>query len=286
MKIATWNVNSIRARRERVLGWLRSREPDIVCLQETKVVTATFPRRSSPPRDTAPSITVKILQWRRDLEPRRPRRSDSGFEDGGGDADARLIAATAAGIRVLSVYVPNGRAPGTPAFRYKLEWLRRLREYLDRHFDPSQPLVVCGDFNVAPDDRDVHDPLLWEGETHCTPAERAAFSKVVGFGLEDTFRRHHSGGGAYSWWDYRMLAFPKNRGLRIDCVLATAALASACTRRPSTERSAKGRRPPTTLRSSPPFPGRADADLRMHSRRDPPRAAARSGGRGDRKRAN
>jgi exodeoxyribonuclease-3 len=150
------------------------------------------------------------------------------MEDGEDDPQARLVAATVGGVRVLSAYVPNGQEVGSPAFAYKLRWLERLRAYLERHADPGQPLAICGDFNVAPEDRDVHDPAAWEGQVLCHPDERAALSRLASWGLTDAFRLQHSEGGLYSWWDYRMLAFAKNLGLRIDLVLVTAPLARRC----------------------------------------------------------
>jgi len=149
--------------------------------------------------------------------------------DDDSEGQSRVIAATAGPVRVISAYAPNGQAVDSPAFEYKLRWYERLRRYLDAHFDKNQPLVLCGDFNVAPEPRDVHDPRLWEGQTMFTLPEREALKHVVEFGLVDTFRKHHPEDGRFSWWDYRMLAFPKNRGLRIDHLYATAPLAEKCT---------------------------------------------------------
>ncbi len=149
--------------------------------------------------------------------------------DDDSEGQSRVIAATAGPVRVISAYAPNGQAVDSPAFEYKLRWYERLRRYLDTRFDKNQPLVLCGDFNVAPEPRDVHDPRLWEGQTMFTLPERQALEHVVEFGLVDTFRQHHPEGDRFSWWDYRMLAFPKNRGLRIDHLYATAPLAEKCT---------------------------------------------------------
>src|SRR5262249_44686933 len=149
-----------------------------------------------------------------------------GLGDGEDDPQARLVAASVRGVRVLSAYVPNGQAVGTAAFAYKLRWLTRLRAHLEKRYRPEEPLAVCGDFNVAPEDRDVHDPKAWENQVLCHPEERAHLAEVTAWGLVDTFRRHQPEPGYFTWWDYRMLSFPKNRGLRIDHVFATPALAT------------------------------------------------------------
>src|SRR5690606_17786854 len=147
-----------------------------------------------------------------------------GLGDGGEAPQARLIAATARGIRFLSAYVPNGSEVGSEKWFYKLQWLDRLRAYLERNCDPKAPLVLGGDFNVAPDERDVHDPQAWEDTVLFHPEARAAYRRVLEWGLEDSFRVLHDQPKTYSWWDYRMLAFPKNRGLRIDLLLTSAPL--------------------------------------------------------------
>ena len=145
------------------------------------------------------------------------------------DAHRRLISATVEGVRIVDVYVPNGQAVGAPAFAYKLSWLDRLARDLPLHASPEQEMLVCGDFNVAPQDLDVHDPKKWAGSVLCTPEERAALKKVMDFGLTDVFRDQHPGeAGQFSWWDYRMGAFRKNRGLRIDLALCTPSLAARC----------------------------------------------------------
>jgi exodeoxyribonuclease III len=230
VKLATWNVNSIRARQERALSWLRDRAPDVVCLQETKVPDDAFPAEIC--RDLGYEAVfhgqrgyngVAILS-------RLPISDGAcGLDDGEDDSQARLVAATVRGIRVISVYVPNGQAVGSEKYAYKLAWLERLRRYLERCCSPDQPVVLAGDFNVAPDDRDVHDPAIWEGKIMCSDAERAGLEKVCEWGLRDTFRLHEEGAGFFSWWDYRMLGFPKNRGLRIDHIYATEPLLRACT---------------------------------------------------------
>jgi len=227
MRIYSWNVNSIRARIERVLSWLEDRQPDVVCLQELKCTDDTFPAEAlrevgyhSAAHGQKTYNGVAILA-------REPLEDVTrGLKDGGDDGQSRVIAATVRGVRVMSVYAPNGQSVDSPAYDFKLQWYERLRAVLDARHTPDVPLCLCGDWNVAPADLDVHDPAAWEGQTLCTERERAALTRLLDFGLVDTFRRLHPDTVQYSWWDYRMLAFPKNRGLRIDHVFATAPLAA------------------------------------------------------------
>jgi exodeoxyribonuclease-3 len=218
MKIATWNVNSIRARLDRVAAWLDQHRPDVLCMQETKVEDEEFPeepfqlagyRLAIHGQRTYNGVAIAARSALGDIV--------RGIDDGGTfDAEARAITATVAGIRVISAYVPNGKAVGDDKYRFKLAWLARLRRYLDDRCDPSQPLVLCGDFNIAPDDRDVHDPVAWQGKNLCSQPERDALAALRAWGLRDAFRELHPEPGFFSWWDYRMLGFQKNRGLRID----------------------------------------------------------------------
>lgn len=226
MKVATWNVNSIRARKERVLGWLERAQPDVLCLQETKVEDAQFPRDEFRVAGYEVVLAGQKSYNGVAIAARRPLTDVvRGLDDGTDDPQARLIAATIDGVRILSAYVPNGQAVGSEKFSYKLAWLGRMRRYLDSRCDPQQPLVLAGDFNVAPEAIDVHDPRLWRGQVLFTVEERAALAQLRNFGLVDTYRRHHTEGGRFSWWDYRQLAFPKNLGVRIDHVFATPPLA-------------------------------------------------------------
>jgi exodeoxyribonuclease-3 len=229
MKVASWNVNSIRAREARVAAWLRSRAPDVVCLQELKTEEKDFPRSLFTDAGYEVAANCQRTYNGVAIASRAPLSEVAlGLSDGAEDPQARLVAATVAGVRVVSVYVPNGQAVGSEKYAYKLAWLARLRAYLDRHCDPRQPLLVCGDFNVAPEPRDVHDPAAWAGETLFHVDSRAALERVRAFGLYDTFRLRNQQGGVYSWWDYRMLGFPKNQGLRIDHILATRSLSERC----------------------------------------------------------
>ena len=229
MKIATWNVNSVRARADRLLRWLATHSPDVLCLQELKVQDADFPfdmlraagyEAAAHGQKTYNGVAI--------LARTAPADVERGFGDGGDDTQSRLIAARVAGIRVVSVYIPNGQEVGSEKWVYKLEWLRRLRAWLDRRCRPDEPIVLCGDFNVAPEAKDVHDPAAWEPTVLFHPEARAALESVRAWGFTDTLRLHRQEDGLYSWWDYRMLAFPKNNGLRIDFVLATAPLAQRC----------------------------------------------------------
>jgi len=246
LKLATWNVNSIRAREARLLAWLERQRPDVVCLQELKVSEADFPFLALKGAGYAAAVFgqrtyngVAILA-RAGLALEDVAR---GFDDEADDPQARAIAATVAGVRVLSVYVPNGGEIGSDKWAYKLEWLARLRAELERRYRPDQPLAVCGDLNVAPEPRDVCDPAGWEDTVLYHPEVRQALAEVCAWGLEDVFRRHREEAGLYSWWDYRMLAFPKNRGLRIDHVLATRPFAERTTGAFVDRQERKGKQP-------------------------------------------
>ncbi len=244
MKIATWNVNSIRKRLDRVIAWLAEHRPDVLCLQETKVEDSAFPRAEIE----AAGYHVLCYGQRTyngvALLGREPFCDPvMGFGDGGDDGQARFLVASVGDIKVGSVYVPNGQAVGSEKFRYKLDWLSRWRRWLDANANPSSQLVLCGDLNVAPDDRDVHDPLAWKDQILCHPDERAALAEVRGWGLTDAFRLHNQDAGHFTWWDYRQLAFPKNLGLRIDLVLCSARLAERSISATIDRNSRKGKEP-------------------------------------------
>jgi exodeoxyribonuclease-3 len=231
VRIATWNVNSIRARLPRLLDWLPRVAADVVCLQELKVAEDEFP-----------FFEIEALGYRAIVLGQRTyngvailsrgEASDVrlGLGDGVIDDQSRLVAATIDGVRVLSAYFPNGQLVGSDKWAYKLQWIRRLRAHLAATYDPGIRIAICGDFNVAPEDRDVARPEEWGGSVLCHPEARAALAELAswGGGLVDAIRLHHAGPGPYSWWDYRMLAFPKGNGLRIDHVYLTRALADHC----------------------------------------------------------
>ncbi len=244
MKIATWNVNSIRARMERLVPWLQSREPDVVCIQETKVVDELFPadelrqlgyHAAYHGQKTYNGVALLSRQPIEDVV--------AGYDDGEPEHEARVIAGTTCGVRAISVYVPNGKDVGTDAYQYKLEWLARLRRYFDSRFTSDDRVVLCGDFNVAPDDRDVYDAERLSGAILCSEPERLRLRDIVGWGLNDPFRMRHDDGGLFSWWDYRRLGFPKNRGLRIDHVYLSAPLAQHCTGASIDREERKGKKP-------------------------------------------
>jgi exodeoxyribonuclease-3 len=242
MRIASWNINSLRKRQDRLFAWLEDTQPDIVCLQETKCPDEQFPVLAlqaagyqSAYHGEKSYNGVAILSKTELVDVR------ASLCDEIADLQARVIAATIQGVRVFSIYAPNGQAVGSPAYEYKLAWYRRLRDCLSEEKNPH--LVICGDFNVAPADEDVHDPALWRGAIMCSEGERAAFQQLCDSGLSDTLRLHHKEGGLFSWWDYRMLAFPKNRGLRIDAILASKALAKKCTAAGIDREMRKGKEP-------------------------------------------
>jgi exodeoxyribonuclease III len=230
VKLATWNINSIRAREERLLTWLGQHRPDVLCLQETKVEDAGFPtaalRKAGYEVATFGQRSYNGVAIASTLPLTDVAR---GFGDGTDDDDARVIAATTHGVRVVCVYVPNGQDLTSDRYPYKLAWFKRLRAYLDRTASPDQPLAVCGDMNVTPDDRDVWSPEKWQNAIHCSPPERAALAEFVGFGLTDAFRNLHGDDKVYSWWDYRGVAFFKDQGLRIDLIFLTRPLVARCT---------------------------------------------------------
>ncbi|HET6203990.1 MAG TPA: exodeoxyribonuclease III [Planctomycetota bacterium] len=226
MRLVTWNVNSIRTRLPRCLALLGRQKPDVLCLQETKVPDADFPvaafeevgyRAALHGQKTYNGVAILT---RGPLE-----RIQRGIPDGEPDDQARLLAATAEGVRVVDVYVPNGEAVDSPKFPYKLRWLERLAAWLRSSADPAEPLLVCGDFNVAPEDRDVHDPERWRGQVLFHPEEQKRLRALCAWGLVDLLRLRHPEPGIFTWWDYRMGAFHRGWGLRIDLLLGTRPLA-------------------------------------------------------------
>ena len=228
MRLATWNVNSLKARLERVEAWLIDAQPDVVCLQETKLADGAFPAMAFQALGYD-SVHHGEGRWNGVgiLSKVGIEAPANGFAPGDVvlDDEARIISATCAGVRVTSVYVPNGRSLDDPQYEHKLRWLARLREHLDASCDPASDVVVSGDFNIAPTDLDVWDANAVHGATHVSDRERAALADLQAWGLVDVFRAHHDDGDLYSWWDYRAGAFHKHWGMRIDLVLASAPLA-------------------------------------------------------------
>lgn len=229
MKIATWNVNSISVRLPQVLDWLAANKPDALCLQEIKCVEAKFPFDALQEAGYHAAVFGQpAYNGVAILSPHPVSDVQCGFPGEAEDAQRRLLAATVGAIRVVNVYIPNGSEVGAEKFYYKLEWLARLRQYFDEQCDPQQLVLLCGDYNIAPDDRDVYDPKAWEGRIHCSQPERDALKKIQDWGFVDAFRLHHDEDGHYSWWDYRSGGFRRNQGLRIDHIWVTSPLAGKC----------------------------------------------------------
>jgi exodeoxyribonuclease-3 len=229
--LMTWNVNSIRARLDNVLTYLDEHQPDVACLQETKVEDALFPK--VPFMELGYQVEVhgsKALAGVATLSKVKPTQVQRGFARGEPDKHARILACTIGGVRIYNLYVPNGTALGSEHFAYKLAWYERLRVELDAECKPSEPLVLCGDFNVARDARDVWNVAALAGHTHFTPEEHAALDRLEGFGLRDCFRKHDESPGRYTWWDYRDAAMGKKHQMRIDYVYASAPLYAASTK--------------------------------------------------------
>ena len=233
MRIATWNVNSLKARLPRVEEWLEYAQPDVLCLQETKLSDANFPAMAFSALGYE-SAHHGQGQWNgvAILSKVGIEEITSGFGESLVDpyeGDARLIAATCGGIRIVSVYVPNGREVPSEFYDRKLEWFERLAEWVQAGFKPTDPLMILGDFNVAPEDVDVWNPKAFQGSTHVTEPERAAVARLEDWGMVDTFRKIYDQERLYSYWDYRAGDFHQGRGMRIDLILATAPVAERVT---------------------------------------------------------
>ncbi len=227
MKIATWNVNSLKVRLPHVLDWLAANQPDVLCLQELKLEDAAFPAAELEAAGYQAAFSGQKTYNGVAVLARTPitdvSRDIPGFED----PQKRLIAATVAGVRVVCGYFPNGQQVGSEKFEYKLRWLLALTEWLRGELAKHERLVLTGDFNIAPEDRDAHPD--WKDDIHVSPPERAAFAALTELGLVDAFRLFPQPDKTFSWWDYRMGAFRRNFGLRIDHILLSPALREACT---------------------------------------------------------
>jgi exodeoxyribonuclease III len=228
LKLATWNINSIRARLDAVLGWLQTERPDVLCMQETKVEDDDFPSDELQMLGYAVAMSGQPTYNGVAIASRLPMKEiQIGLLDAPEDADKRLIAATIGGIRVLSAYVPNGRTVSSPAFKEKLGWLAALRRTLTER-EHGRDIFLGGDFNVASDERDVFDPDAFRGKVHFHPDERRELDELRKLGFVDAFRKFEERGGLYSWWDYRAGGLRKNQGLRIDYAFLSAGLATRC----------------------------------------------------------
>ncbi|HKI02034.1 MAG TPA: exodeoxyribonuclease III [Thermoanaerobaculia bacterium] len=230
MKIATWNVNSIRSRVERVADWTARERPDVLCLQEIKTTDDGFPLDVFAELGYHAEVFGQKTYNGVAILSREPMsKVVRNLPDDEPDAPRRLIAATAGKVRIVNVYVPNGQSPESEKFVYKMDWLARLRAFLDATAKPGGSLVLLGDFNIAPEERDVRYIDLWRGHIHFHPKEHEALARITSWGLHDLLRKHHQEGGLFSWWDYRQLAFQKNNGLRIDLILGTKPILKRCT---------------------------------------------------------
>lgn len=230
MRIATWNVNSLRVRLDILMPWLRQGGPDVVCLQETKVVDEMFPVEHFTDagyhvafvgQKTYNGVAIVSRYPMTDLLTSLPQ--------GPPENEKRFIAATIEGVRVINIYVPNGQEVNSAKFQYKLGWLQALQAFLSTTYTSEASVVLCGDFNIAPEERDVYDVAKATGNILFHDDERAAFSRLLAWGLCDTLRLHQQEAGLYSWWDYRAMAFRRNMGFRIDHILATPPMAARCT---------------------------------------------------------
>ncbi|HZP65531.1 MAG TPA: exodeoxyribonuclease III [Rudaea sp.] len=228
MKIASWNVNSLNARLPHLTEWLASTAPEIVALQETKLEDAKFPREAISAlgyhsvfsgQKTYNGVAVLARREPRDVLTDIPLLEDP---------QRRILAATVGDLRIVNLYVVNGQAVGTEKYAYKLDWLGKVHAFLAEEIRRFPSLIVLGDFNIAPEHRDVHDPAAWGEQVLCSPPERAALQAMLALGLVDSFRLFEHGAGHHSWWDYRQGAFRRNLGLRIDLILASAALRARC----------------------------------------------------------
>jgi exodeoxyribonuclease III len=224
MRLATWNVNSLTVRLPQLLDWLAAQQPDALVLQETKITDDKFPHAEIEAAGYAVQWFGQKTYNGVALLSKTPAtdtvRNIPGFED----EQARVIAGTVNGVRIVGGYFPNGQAPDSDKFAYKMKWLTALRDWLRAELATHPKLVLMGDFNIAPEDRDVYDPVAWAGQIHCTDEERGHFQQLVGLGLSDAFRLFEQPPKLWSWWDYRNLAFRKNQGLRIDIILVSDAL--------------------------------------------------------------
>jgi len=231
MLVATWNVNSILARMPLVLRWLDDVRPDVLCMQETKCTDDKFPTLVFQERGYKcqlfgqQSYNGVAILTRGECE-----TGHRGYPGDDETAQSRLITSTVEGIQIVNVYIPNGQAVGSEKFEMKLGWMRRLRQFFDDNYDPSRPVMLCGDFNVAPEERDVHDVRLWQGRIMFSEPERTTLQNIKDWGFTDAFRLHNEEGGKFTWWDYRAGAFRRNLGLRIDHIWITEPLVSRSVR--------------------------------------------------------
>jgi exodeoxyribonuclease-3 len=229
VKFATWNVNSLKVRLPQLLDWLKSQQPDVVCLQETKLQDENFPTE-----EIAAAGYHALYSGQKTYNGVALLSKESGHDvvdgiPGFSDPQKRVLAATFRGIRTICIYIPNGQSVDSDKYQYKLEWLTALHQWLKQELARHPKLALLGDYNIAPDERDVHDPKLWEGQVLFSLPEREAMQGLLKLGLADSFRLFEQPEKSFTWWDYRMNAFRRNMGLRIDHILLSKELAAACT---------------------------------------------------------
>jgi exodeoxyribonuclease-3 len=227
LKLATWNVNSIKIRLDHLLEWMDSTQVDVIALQETKIVDELFPREAFLEKGWHVTFTGQKSYNGVALVSRFPLSDIHSQIVGYDDPQKRILAATIEGIRVINLYVPNGSAVGSEKYEYKLQWLDNTIKYIENEMRRNDKVAVMGDFNIAPEDIDVHDPEVWDGGVMVSPLEREAFQRLLGLGLKDSFRTFTQE-SVFSWWDYRAGCFHRNMGLRIDHILLSEALHASC----------------------------------------------------------
>lgn len=228
MKLATWNVNSLKVRLPHLLDWLAENPVDVLCLQETKQQDEDFPQEALQAAGYHSVFSGQKTYNGVAILSRKPGGDVQYGIPGYADDQKRVIAATFSDVRVVCVYVPNGQSVDSDKYHYKLGWLSALRDWLGDELKRYPKLAALGDYNIAPEDRDVYDPVAWQGSVLVSEAERKQFQNLLGLGLRDSFRLFEQAGKSYTWWDYRMMAFRRNHGLRIDHVLISEPLAAQC----------------------------------------------------------
>ena len=228
MKIVSWNVNSLKVRLPQVLDWLANQQPDVLCLQETKQEDKNFPVAELHAAGYECVFSGQKTYNGVAILSKQPLQAVRHGIPDLADEQKRVLAATVNGVRIVNVYIPNGQSVDSDKYQYKLGWLKALTAWLAEELKTHPKLALLGDYNIAPEDRDVHDPAAWEGQVLCSAPERAAFQALQSLGLQDSFRLFEQPDKTYSWWDYRMHAFRRNMGMRIDHVLLSAPLAAVC----------------------------------------------------------
>jgi exodeoxyribonuclease-3 len=228
MKIASWNVNSLKVRLPQVLQWLEYAKPDVLALQEIKQVNEDFPLAEIQAAGYSAVCSGQKTYNGVAILSRAPLEDTATDIDGLDDPQRRILAATVGKLRILNLYVVNGQEVDSEKYHYKLEWLRHISAYIKAELQSHPQMVILGDFNITPEDRDVHDPEAWREKILCSTRERTALQSILALGFSDTFRRFEQAAGSFSWWDYRAAAFRRNLGLRIDLILASHALAERC----------------------------------------------------------